>query len=88
MALAEQQIAAADLGKTKTDVIYDTHRLFYSLVIARKQKDAASAAVAAGEKSLREAKDAVAAGNQLEIAAISSNAVLLRTTPVFQRFDR
>jgi outer membrane protein TolC len=41
-------------------------------------KDAASAAVAAGEQSLREAKDAVAAGNQLEVAAISSNAVLLQ----------
>ena len=78
MALAEQQIAAADLGKTKTDVIYDTHRLFYSLVIVRKQKDAASAAVAAGEKSLREAKDAVAAGSQLEVASISSNAALLQ----------
>jgi outer membrane protein TolC len=78
IAHAEQQIAAAELGKTKTDVIFDTHRLFYSLVIARKQKDAASAAVAAGEQSLREAKDSVAAGNQLEVAAISSNAALLQ----------
>ncbi len=78
IAHAEQQIAAAELGKTKTEVIFDTHRLFYSLVIARKQKDAASAAVAAGEQSLREAKDSVAAGNQLEVAAISSNAALLQ----------
>jgi len=78
IAHAEQQIAAAELGKTKTDVVFDTHRLFYSLVIARKMKDAASAAVAAGEQSLREAKDSVAAGNQLEVAAISSNAALLQ----------
>ena len=78
MALADQQIAAAELGKTKTDVVFATHRLFYGLVIARKQKDAASAAVAAGEQALREAKDGVAAGNELEVAAISSNAVLLQ----------
>jgi outer membrane protein TolC len=78
MALADQQIAAADLGKAKTDVIFDTHRLFYGLLIARKQRDAASAAVAAGEEALREAKDDVAAGTVLEVAAIGSSAVLLR----------
>jgi outer membrane protein TolC len=78
MALADQQIAAADLGKAETDVIFATHRLFYGLLIARKQRDAASAAVTAGEQSLREAKDAVAAGNVLEVAAIGSSAVLLQ----------
>jgi len=78
MALADQQIAAAELGKTKTDVIFAAHRLFYGLVIARKQRDAASAAVSAGEQSLREAKDSVAAGNVLEVAAIGSSAVLLQ----------
>ena len=57
IALADQKIAAAELDRTRTDVIFTTHRLFYGLVIARKQKDAASAAVAAGEEALREAKD-------------------------------
>jgi outer membrane protein TolC len=78
MALADHKIARADLDKTKTDVIFATHRLFYSLLIARKQRDAASAAVTAGEQSLREAKDAVAAGNVLEVAAIGSSEVLLQ----------
>ena len=78
IALADQQIAAADLDKARTDVIFATHRLFYGLVIARKQKEAASAAVTAGEQALREAKDGVAAGNVLEVAAIGSNAVLLQ----------
>ena len=78
MALADQQISVADLGKAKTDVIFATHRLFYSLVITRKQKDAASAAVAAGEQALREAKDSVAAGNVLEVAAIGRSEVLLQ----------
>ena len=59
-------------------LIFATHRLFYGLVVTRKLKDAASAAVAAGEQALREAKDSVAAGNQLEVAAIGSNAVLLQ----------
>ena len=78
IALADQQIAAADLDKARTDVIFATHRLFYGLVIARKQKEAASAAVTAGEQALREAKDSVTAGNQLEVAAIGSKAVLLQ----------
>jgi outer membrane protein TolC len=78
MALADHQIAAADLNKAKTDVIFAAHRLFYGLVIARKQREAASAAVTAGEQSLREAKDAVAAGNVLDVAAIGSSAVLLQ----------
>ena len=78
IALADQQIATAELDKAKTDVIFATHRLFYGLVIARKQKDAASAAVTAGEQALREAKDGVVAGNVLEVAAIGSNAVLLQ----------
>ena len=78
MALADQEIAAADLDKAKDDVVFATHRLFYGLIIARKQRDAASAAVAAGEQALREAKDGVAAGNVLEVAAIGSSAVLLQ----------
>jgi multidrug efflux pump subunit AcrB/outer membrane protein TolC len=78
MALADQEIAAADLGKAKTDVVFATHRLFYGLVIARKQRDAASAAVAAGEQALREAKEGVASGNVQEVAAIGSSAVLLQ----------
>ncbi|RJR48841.1 MAG: TolC family protein [Desulfobacteraceae bacterium] len=78
IALAEQQIASAESHKAKTDVVFDTHRLFYGLVIARKQRDAASAAVAAGEQALREAKDAVATGKMLEVAAIGSKATLLQ----------
>jgi outer membrane protein TolC len=78
MALADQEIAAADLDKAKDDVVFATHRIFYGLIIARKQRDAASAAVAAGEQALREAKDGVAAGNVLEVAAIGSGAVLLQ----------
>jgi multidrug efflux pump subunit AcrB/outer membrane protein TolC len=78
IALADQQISVADLDKAKTDIIFATHRLFYGLVVARKQKNAASAAVAAGEQALREAKDSVAAGNVLEVAAIGSSEVLLQ----------
>jgi outer membrane protein TolC len=78
MALADQEIAAADLDKAKNDVVFATHRLFYGLVVARKQREAASAAVAAGEQALREAKEGVASGDVLEVAAIGSSAVLLQ----------
>jgi multidrug efflux pump subunit AcrB len=78
IAYADQKIATAELDKARTDVIFATHRLYYGLVIARKQKEAASAAVTAGEQALREAKDNVATGSQLEVAAIGSSAVLLQ----------
>ncbi len=78
IAQADHQIAAAELEKARTDVVFATHQLFYGLVVTRKLKDAASAAVSAGEQALKEAKDSVAAGNQLEVAAIGSNAVLLQ----------
>jgi outer membrane protein TolC/preprotein translocase subunit SecF len=78
IAHADQKIAAAELDKARDDVVFVTHRLYYGLFIARKQKDAASAAVTVGEQALREAKDSVTAGNMLEVAAISSNAVLLQ----------
>ncbi len=78
IAHAEQKIAASELDKTRDEVIFAAHRLFYGLVISRKQKEAAYAAVVAGEQVLREVKDAVTAGNQLEVAAIGSNAVLLQ----------
>jgi outer membrane protein TolC len=78
IALADQQISAADLEKARTDVIFTTHKLYYGLVIARKQKEAAYAAVTAGEQTLREAKEGVAAGSLLEVAAIGSSAALLQ----------
>jgi len=78
IAIADQKIAVAERDKARTDVIFATHKLYYSLLIARKQKDAASAAVTAGEEALREAKAGVASGNLLEVAAIGSSAVLLQ----------
>jgi len=78
IAHADQQVADAELGKARNDVIFATHSLFYGLVLARKQRDAASAAVAAGKEALREAKDSVSAGSLLEVAAIGSSAVLLQ----------
>lgn len=75
---ADQKISAAELEKARTDVVFATHRLYYGLLVARKQKDVAAAAVSAGELALKEAKDHVAAGSQLEVAAIGSSAVLLQ----------
>jgi multidrug efflux pump subunit AcrB len=82
IAIADQQIASADFGKAKTDVIFATYSLFYGLLIARKQRDAASAAVEAGEEALREAKQSVTAGTAHEVAAIGSSAALLQNRHV------
>jgi outer membrane protein TolC len=78
MALSDQEIAAADLGKARTDVVFATPRLFFGLLIAPKQRYAASAAVAAGEEVVREAGDGVATRTVLALAAVGNSTAFLQ----------
>ncbi|NJL59163.1 MAG: TolC family protein [Desulfobacteraceae bacterium] len=54
------------------------HQLYYGLLIAEKQKDAAMAALNAAQEVLHESEDAVRSGNVLDNAAIGSRARLLQ----------
>jgi multidrug efflux pump subunit AcrB/outer membrane protein TolC len=78
IAEADHAIAESDARKTEDDIIFAVHQLYYGLLIAQKQKEAAQAAVAAAREGLRESEDAVRAGNVLDVAATGSRVQLLQ----------
>jgi outer membrane protein TolC len=53
-------------------------QLYYALLVAYKEKDAAQATLTAAQESLREAEEAVKAGNVLDVAVTSVKANLLQ----------
>jgi multidrug efflux pump subunit AcrB/outer membrane protein TolC len=78
IAEAEHAIAESDARKTEDDIIFAVHQLYFGLLIAQKQKEAAQAAVTAAQEGLRESEDAVRAGNLLDVAATGSRVQLLQ----------
>lgn len=78
IAQADRGIAEAELKKAENETVLAVHQLYYSLLIAYKEKDAAQASLTAAEENLREADDAVRAGNMLDVALISARANLLQ----------
>jgi multidrug efflux pump subunit AcrB/outer membrane protein TolC len=78
-AAAGRRVTEADLAKDEDAVIYGVHQLYYGWLAARKQIDVARAEVAAAEQTLREAREAVDAGNTLEVTAIGAHAALLHS---------
>jgi len=78
IAEAEHAIAESDARKTEDEIIFAVHQLYYGLLIAQKQKEAAQAAVTAAQEGLRESEDAVRAGNLLDVAATGSRVQLLQ----------
>jgi multidrug efflux pump subunit AcrB/outer membrane protein TolC len=79
IARADRGIAEAELKKSENETVLAVHQLYYSLLIAYKEKDAARASLTAAEENLREADDAVRAGNVLDVALISARANLLQS---------
>jgi multidrug efflux pump subunit AcrB/outer membrane protein TolC len=79
VASAQRRVTEAELKKDEDEVILGVHQLYYGLLAARKQIDVVRAEIAAGEEALREARNAVDAGNALEVAAIGAHASLLHS---------
>ncbi|MGO9895813.1 MAG: efflux RND transporter permease subunit [Bryobacteraceae bacterium] len=79
VASAQRRVTEAELKKDENEVILGVHQLYYGLLAARKQIDVVRAEIAAGEEALREARNAVDAGNALEVAAIGAHASLLHS---------
>ncbi|HUP05230.1 MAG TPA: efflux RND transporter permease subunit, partial [Bryobacteraceae bacterium] len=77
-AAAERRGTEADLKKDEDEVIFGVHQLYFGLLAARKQIEAAHAGIAAGEERLRDASQSVEAGNALEVTVIGTRAGLLR----------
>ena len=78
VAKAEHAIAEADARKTEDDIIFSVHQLYYGLLIAQKQQEAAQALLSAAQEGLRESEDAVRAGNLLQAAVTGSRVQLLQ----------
>jgi outer membrane protein TolC len=79
VASADRRVTVAELKRAEDEVILGVHQLYYGLLAARKQIDVAQAEIAAGEQALLEARNAVEAGNALEVVVIGARASLLRS---------
>ena len=78
VAAANQRITEAELKKAEDDVVLGVHQLYFGLLAASKQVGALQALIVAAQEGLRDAEDAVRAGNALEVSAIGARASLLK----------
>ena len=79
MAAAEVAISRDDLKKAENQVALDVHNLYYGLLIARLQKQAAEQQSAYAVEQLRENEEDILKGAALKIAAIQGRASLLES---------
>jgi len=79
IARSDRKIAEADVRKAENDVILAVHQIYYGILIAGKQKEAAQAALAATREGLREVEDGVRTGDLLDVSATEGRASMLQT---------
>ena len=78
VAAANQRITEAELRKAEDDVVFGVRELYFGWLAASKQVGALQAQTVAAQETLREAEDAVRAGNALEVTVIGARASLLK----------
>jgi outer membrane protein TolC len=74
IARSERGIADAELKRSENKIALEVHQLYYALLLAYKEKEAAEAALAAAQENLREVENGVAAGNLLDVALTAARA--------------
>jgi multidrug efflux pump subunit AcrB/outer membrane protein TolC len=79
IAQADEHISEAEANRAENQVAYAVHELYYGLLIAHKQTEAARAQIAFAAERLKERKEAVAAGNLLDVAVMAARASLLES---------
>ena len=79
MAAAEVAISRDDLKKEENQVALDVHTLYYGILIARLQKQAAEQQRAYAVENLKESEEDILKGAALKVAAIQGNATLLES---------
>jgi outer membrane protein TolC len=79
MAAAEVTISREDLKKAENQVALDVHTLYFGILIARLQKQAAEQQSAYAGEQLRESQEDILKGAALQIAAIQGRAGLLQS---------
>jgi outer membrane protein TolC len=79
IAAAEVAISRDDLKKAENQVALDVHTLYFGILIARLQKQAAEQQSAYDAEHLRESEEDILKGSALKVAAIQGNASLLES---------
>jgi len=79
IARADRGIAEADVTSSENEIALAVHQLYYSLMIAYKEREAAEASLTAAQENLSEAEKGVRAGNLLDVALTGAKATLLRS---------
>ncbi len=79
IARADRGIAEAELTKSENETIYAVHQLYYTLLIAYREKTAAEASLRAAEENKHDSEKAVESGNSLNVTATAAQANLLQS---------
>ena len=79
IAAAEVAISREDLKKVENQVALDVHTLYFGILIARLQKQAAEQQSAYAGEHLRESEEDILKGSALQVAAIQGRASLLES---------
>jgi len=79
IAKADHKISESDKRKTELEIIFSVHQLYYGLLIAQKQKDAAQAVLNAAQEGLSDSEDAVRSGNVLDVVETGNRVQLLQS---------
>ena len=79
IAAAEVAVSRDDLKKAENEVALDVHRLYFGIMIAHIQRQAAEQQSAYAKEHLRESEDDVRNGSALRVAAIEGRAGVLES---------
>jgi outer membrane protein TolC len=77
MAAADIAISHDDLKRAENEIALQVHSVYYGILIAKLQKQAAEQQTLYADESLRESENDVRNGNALQVAAIQSRATVL-----------
>jgi outer membrane protein TolC len=79
MAAADIAISQDDLKRAENEIALQVHSVYYGILIAKLQKQAAEQQTQYADQSLRESEDDVRNGNALQVAAIQGRATVLES---------
>src|SRR5580700_11437879 len=79
IAAADVAISRDDLKKAENEVALEVHSLYYGILIARLQKQAAEQQTQYADANLRDSEDEVRNGSALKVAAIQGQATVLES---------
>jgi outer membrane protein len=79
IAAADVAVSRDDLKEAETEVALQVHTLYFGILIARLQKQAAEEETAYATERLRESEDDVGKGNALKVTAVQGKAGVLQS---------